>query len=214
MSDTPERNPHNHFHNDCEGKPTIPSAKGLRAAGTISILKGCAFGALALATKNLPLAISSGHDIGDKLAYRDEARASEATLPVERARYMRRAADKILWFTIVAGTGEIALEFLMPVGHNDTLGLAGNAASLGLDVVARHYVKNDSNHTHSNIGHTHADTDVRISSVNLIGNMIAVASDQHWVLYPVAVYGIAKTLHSVRSIRADANEIETMPTTG
>jgi hypothetical protein len=121
---------------------------------------------------------------------------------------MRRAANKILWLTIAAGGAELMLEAFSPVGHNDLLGLAGNASSLGLDIVARHYVKHDEHHSHNEIGHTHTDMDVRVSSVGLAGNVIATATHQHWVLFPVAFYGIAKAAQSVRSIRKHATSIE------
>jgi hypothetical protein len=117
-----------HEHsNEHQHEPTPPKAKGLRRAGSISLVKGFAFGALALFTKNPPLAVISGHDIGDKLAFSDEAHASESHDPYERATLMRRAANKILWLTIAAGGAELMLEAFSPVGHNDLLGLAGNA---------------------------------------------------------------------------------------
>lgn len=192
-----------HAENGLEHAPH--RAKGIRRAGAISLGKGLFFGVWALATKNLPLAVTSGHDIGDKLAYRDEAHAKESTDPKERARLLRSAANKMLRFTIAAGVAELAIELFSPIGHNDKLGLIGNGASLSLDILGRRLVVADSDHEHDDIGHTHSGLDVEVSAVNFAGNGVAVATGQHWVLYPVALYGIIRTVNAVSKIRKQAD---------
>ncbi len=185
-----------------------PIAKGLRRARTISITKGALFFTWGIISGNTGLAMTSGHDLGDAWALNDEAKASETNNMKQRAQLMRRAGNKILFFTMVSGFAEITAGSLLDIGHADTSGALGSGLSTGFDVWARHGVLNDENHSHTGVGHTHVNLDVLTSTVNTLGSSLSVGTGNHIYSMLGAVGVAAITSYGWLKIRRTADEVE------
>lgn len=197
-----------HEHSPGELHNHAPKAKGLRRAKLFSLLTAGILTPVAFLSGNAPLALEVGHQLGDSWALDDEAKASETDDKHLSAKHLRRAARKVLGFSLLMGTGEVVTETVFHISHRDIIGLGGNVLSLTANILARRSVHGDSHHSDNGIGHAHTDRDVKGSILGTIGTAVGAASGAHWLLYPTAAAVMYQNTRAFLEMQELANDFD------